>query len=172
MRGWRRIYNPCWITTRPPTATTSTTLIWTASSMTPMCCCLSCPRSTRRAGRWRRWRPTCKLSLTASISSPSPWRWKCGIGRKPGRTARATPMTWRCPTTTTSAPSHWKTSTCPMCPCISWARISYPGTPSIWRRWETGPTCSPAPPTSANTAAPSPPTTYPRRRWRMNSSPL
>lgn len=38
--------------------------------------------------------------------------------------------------------SRWRTLIYPMYPCMSWARISFPGMPSIWQHWETAPICS------------------------------
>ena len=47
---------------------------------------------------------TLQMLFDASTFSPRMWWWRCGIGRKPGRTARATTMMWKCRTTTTFAP--------------------------------------------------------------------
>ena len=87
-----------------PTTMTSTTTIWTRSSMTPMCCCPSSAHGMRGNGRWPRYRTPCKCSLTANTFSPRMWWWRCGIGRKPGRIAKATTTMWKCRTTTIFAP--------------------------------------------------------------------
>ena len=69
------------------------------------------------------------------------------LTRKPARR----PLS-RFPTTTTSAPSLWKTSTSPMCRSTSWARNSFPCTPFICPPLETAPTCSRTPPISRSTS--------------------
>lgn len=49
--------------------------------------------------------------------------------------------TYQCLTIITSVRSRWKILICPMCLYTLWVRISFPGMPSIWQRWETVLTC-------------------------------
>ena len=76
---------------------------------------------------------------------------------KRGRTARATNMRLKYPTTITFSMWIWKTSTFPMSPSTSWARNSYPCTLCICRRWETAPICSRRPAMCLNTMKTRPP---------------
>ena len=127
---------------RPPTTTTSITLTWMRSSMTLMCCCPSCRRSMKGCLPWTMCKATWKCSLTSSTSSRKRSQRRPATAPRPGRTARATSMKWRCPIPGTSAPSRWRISTSPMCRSTSWARTSSPCTPCICPPWATGRTCS------------------------------
>ena len=139
---WRRSCKNTWTPTRAPTTMTSITLTWTKSSMTPMCCCPSCPPSMRVCSPWTRCKGIWRCCLTSSTSSRKRSQRRPATAPRPGRTARATPIRSGCPTPGTSAPLPWRISISPMCPSTSWARTSSPCTPCICPPWATGRTCS------------------------------